>query len=462
MSVLALLLPLFAGSALVLAAIGWRHRGGTALVAGEGWVIGALLAGATTWLPGVVPAQVFAAGWPWLAGVAAAAMGLAWWLRRRGASADAAAPPGRRGLLWWLLLLLVLAHLLLAFRQAVLLPTVPWDAWTTWLGRARAWFGSEGFLPLVSADHWLQAEGAVRATLAPHYPTLLSRLVVWMASAAGAWDTGVVHLPWPALGAALAAGLYGHLRRAALAPVAAMAATFACVSLPLLSTHLSLAGYADLWVAALVLFAFLHWIHWRRGRQPGDLVLAMALAACLPLLKLEGAVWLSCLAAAAAWSLLPSRWQWILPLAAMLLAGLLMAVGMLALPLPGLGIVRLSWGEISIPALGTLELFWRPVGAQVFASLFLLPNWNLLWLAAPLLAALHWRALADRELRGAAAFLLLAGGFLFVLFFFTDASAWAENLTSINRLVLQVAPAVVAFLALLSAAERSGIPARRR
>ena len=34
---------------------------------------------------------------------------------------------------------------------------------------------------------------------------------------------------------------------------------------------------------------------------------------------------------------------------------------------------------------------------------------------------------------------LISGAF--VLFFFTDASAWAENLTSVNRVLLQIVPA---------------------
>ena len=50
-------------------------------------------------------------------------------------------------------------------------------------------------------------------------------------------------------------------------------------------------------------------------------------------------------------------------------------------------------------------------------------------------------------------FLVVLGvlGFLFVLFFFTDASAWAENYTSTNRLILHIVPALFSLLALLLA-----------
>ena len=443
MSVLALLLVLLPGSALVLACLGRPGRGGAALLLGEGWLLGA-------WLPGArVPAASFIGSLPWLGLVTVAAL-LAWWLRRVPAQGPQATAAGdARGAPWWVLLGLVLLHLALAAWQARLLPTVPWDAWTTWLGRARAWSGADAFLPLLAPGEWLLADHEARATLAPHYPTLLSRFATWIASAAGGWNSAAVHLAWPALGAAMASGLYGHLRRAGATSLLAMAGTFACLSLPLLNTHLTLAGYADPWVAAALLFALMHWLHWRRARQAGDLLLAIAFALVLPLIKLEGAVWLLCLLLAAAWSLLPWRLQWTLPLALLLLCAVLLPFGALPLPLPGLGTVRIAWGEITIPAMGSLQLYWRDVDGEVLKTLFVLPNWHLLWIAAPALLAWRWRALADPALRSAAAFLLLAIGFLFTLFFFTDASAWAENLTSVNRLILQVAPAAVAFLALL-------------
>ena len=65
----------------------------------------------------------------------------------------------------------------------------------------------------------------------------------------------------------------------------------------------------------------------------------------------------------------------------------------LVLPVPGLGLVELAWGEARIPGIGTLELYWRPVGDEVLATLFRLPNWHLLWFVWPVLLGWRWQVL---------------------------------------------------------------------
>jgi len=63
---------------------------------------------------------------------------------------------------------------------------------------------------------------------------------------------------------------------------------------------------------------------------------------------------------------------------------------------------------------------------------------------------LRWAAFArDRCARSLGALLVGCTLFLFVLFFFTDAAAWAENYTSANRLVLHIVPALFSLIAVL-------------
>ena len=55
----------------------------------------------------------------------------------------------------------------------------------------------------------------------------------------------------------------------------------------------------------------------------------------------------------------------------------------------------------------------------------------------------------SRALRALGVFLLFGGAFLFALFVLTPAGKWAESYTAVNRLSMQIVPALLAFAALL-------------
>lgn len=427
---------------------------------GVAWLLGAPILGLSLALfARVPPAAVFTAAVPWLVPIGLVAWAVAWrFTPAATAPARAQVRPWQRAV-WWSMALLLAAHWLLAAWQAWALPTLPWDAWTTWIGKARLWYGAPEFAAWLAPDAWLAGEGG-RATLAPHYPDTLPRLAVWVASANGRWDAAVVHLWWPTLWLALAALCHGGLRRLTDVPWIAMAGTWALLSLPLVDAHLALAGYADLWVAALATLAALALMRWRRESDWRMAALAGLAAAALPAIKLEGAVWMLCIFAAAGWALLPPRGRLWVPVAVAVAFGVVLALGGLSIPAPGLGMVRVRWGEIELPGILTLALHWRPVVAEVAVAMLVLPTWHLLWWAVPVVALLRWRTFAnDPALHVAAALLVLGCGFVFVLFFLTDAAAWAENFTSINRILLHVAgPAVAAITVALAAPAHARTP----
>ena len=92
----------------------------------------------------------------------------------------------------------------------------------------------------------------------------------------------------------------------------------------------------------------------------------------------------------------------------------------------------------------------RAIGGAIAASLFTLPNWHLLWYAVPVLFVIQRRRFGvDRAARLLGLMLLVDFAFLFVLFFLTTASAWAQDFTSANRLILQLVPSVIVLAALL-------------
>ena len=454
-TLLALALPTLLGVAIWVALCGRpRHAFDWSAALGAGYLGGVacwgVLLGLFRALP---PATLFSALAGWLALAVALLLGLAWWR----------APPPDNELLprtivtrseWAAIacaVLLLAVAALAVVPQATQLPTLSWDAWNAWLAKAKAWYHVERMLEVVGYEQWRDAPaGSVLTTTAHFYPEALPRIAVWLASAGGGWRESAVHLPWPLAWLALGFACFGYLGRAGCGAAHAALSAVALLSLPLVTAHAALAGYSDLWLAAVLMLAGFHFIAWFERRGWRDAVATAAFALLGVALKLEAAVWLACLLAAFVLALLPRRWRWSALLAGPMLWAAALPFGGLRLPLPGLGVVRFDWGLIEIPTRGTLTLAWRPVLDEFVQTLFLLPNWALFWYLAPVLLVLRWRALRERRaLAALGGFLALGYAFLFVLFFLTDASAWAENFTSVNRVLLQIVPVTLCWLSLL-------------
>jgi hypothetical protein len=457
MLLLAWLLAWAAGTAVYCAFDASRGPVWKMSAAGHGLVFGMLLAGAM--------ADLFArddtqhalkhAGLP-LALVAFAAAAIAVWRRRRAAIPVVVA--GAAPLEKWKIILLaagllsVLFRGYLALREILLRPTFPWDAWDAWAVKSKTWFLLGHYAPFVSATHWIAAPAGTEYTgPAWSYPAALAWLQIWFASAAGGWIEPLVNLPWIALWIGLLLAHYGQWRALGLSALRAAAFAYVLASLPLLTVHVALAGYADLWIAALFGFAALAWMRWLLQRDANQLALAVVCVLVMPWLKLEGAVWMLLSAAVAIACAMPRRARHGVMAVLAIIAAIVATVGQIKLPLFGLGWVSIGWHSIQVPVIGTLSIaFHAKALGGAFSSLFLQPSWNLLWWLVPLVVIWRWRAFrANRALRCLAALLTTCFAFLAFLFLFTDAAQWAESYTAINRLVMHLVPAVVTLLALL-------------
>jgi hypothetical protein len=453
--VLAWFLPWATGSGICLALNrGRRKPGDLAAALGMGFLLGIFLAaGLTSLLAPGNTAAAFERCAPWLAGI-----GLLAWIavlvfRDPAQSPSLVASADGLGwrLLWFLLLLAIVMRLAVIGSEVLLRPTFPWDAWSAWAVKPKAWFLLGHHVPYVPMQEWLANPGQdLRTSGIWDYPELLAWVQIWFASAAGGWNEPLINSVWAGVLAATGLASYGQWRALDIRPGMAMLLVYGLMSLPLLDAHAALAGYADLWVAAALGMSVLCWLRWLRERNPGQCLLAAFFALCLPLIKLEGAVWLLILVSVAVLDLLSRRGRWLVlaGLAAAVAIG--MASGGFKVPIFGLGWIHVAWRQITIPALGELDLYWRPVGSAMLSGLLTLPNWHLLWYLVPMVIVLRWHVLAiDRATRSLSVLLGGCALFLFVLFFFTDASAWAENYTSANRLVMHVVPAVFSLMALL-------------
>ena len=453
---LAWLLPLATGVAGYAALNPRRQAGWIAATLGYGSVFGMLLVAAATALfarADTVHALLHTA--PWLGAFAAAAGILAWW-RGRGLPRPAAREHLQTIDKWKIILVTAAAGSLawrgwIALREILLRPTFPWDAWDAWAVKSKTWFLLGHYVPFVSMRDWLLHLATAEYTgPAWSYPATLGWMQIWFASAAGGWIEPLVNLPWFVLWVGLLLAHYGQWRALGLKPMPALVFVYLLGSLPLLTTHVALAGYADLWIATLFGLAVLAWLRWLEQRDRNQLALALICALSLPLLKLEGAVWLLLFASVAGFGMLPRRGRRYIIAAVLVLLVLGMAIGKLVLPLFGLGWVNIGLHEVDVPVIGKLAIAWHGAAlAGLLRSLFAQSNWNLLWWLAPVI--LFWRRRELREnrsLRLLGSLLFASIGFLLFLFLFTDAARWAESYTAINRLIMHVVPALVTLLAL--------------
>lgn len=443
---LAWLTPLALGSAVVALACGRpRTRADWLSTVACGFVLGALLCAlAVGWLGRVEVSRIVPKLAPLLLPLAAGLAMWAWW---RPITAGGTPPSGRRHPWLWALVALLAFRAWLMADEILLRPMYPWDAWAAWLLKPKAWMLGGHLDRFVDFGAWLgDGSGFLRTAQTWSYPEALGRLAIWFASAWGEWNAGVVGVLWLALWAALVAGSYGQLRLLGLDRNRATVAVYALGSLPLLNVHVALAGYADLWIATVLAFACLFWLRWLEKREAGALAVAMLFAAMLPFIKLEGSVWLVILLATMLYERMTPR---------------LRRVALVLAPLVGLSVVAaylLRWPLVApmldrIGLTADIDVLTEHAPAVIAAAaqgLFAQYNWHLFWFAIVLTLALRHAQLArSPALRVLGLFLLLGCGFLFALFVLTPAGKWAESYTAVNRLSLQIVPAMLVFAALM-------------
>src|SRR5450432_932001 len=362
---LAWLLPLATGAGAYAALNPRRESGWGAATLGYGSVFGLLLAAAATALfARTDTAHALQHAGPWLAVLAVMVSFLGWW-RGRGLPRRAALEH-LQILDKWKITFVTAAIVSLAWRswialrEILLRPTFPWDAWDAWAVKSKTWFLLGHYVPFVSMPDWLLHQATAQYTgTAWSYPATLGWMQIWFASAAGSWIEPLVNLPWFGLWVGLLLAHYGQWRALGVKPVLALVFVYLLGSLPLLTTHVALAGYADLWLATLFGLAVLAWLRWLEQGDRNQLVLALICAASLPLLKLEGAVWLLLFASVVGFGLLPQGGRRFIIAAVLALLVLSMAIGKLVLPLFGLGWVNIGLHEIDVPVIGKLAIAWH-------------------------------------------------------------------------------------------------------
>jgi hypothetical protein len=312
-------------------------------------------------------------------------------------------------------------------------PLLGWDAWSQWGTKARVWFEFGRIVPFVAPETWLR-EGDPMAymDMHSHYPGTVPLLEVWTNVCIGRWDESLMNAPWPALAAALGCAFFAQARSAGLGAPKAMAFTFLLLSLPFLDIHVALAGTADIFMAAAYGMAAMALWQWGRTRRRSDLALAvlMALACCA--IKMEGRIW--------ALTLVPAA-----TVAVNRRVG-----GGVVIALAASAALYLLLGPTEVTVLGyVLRTRFTNVSLPLAQHLFVMDNWHLLWYVAIAVIASCRRRLLLPEMLPSTVTMLGAFGLVTVVFYFSSASQGVENESMVNRLPLQMVPALAFYLLLL-------------
>lgn len=346
---------------------------------------------------------------------------------------------------------LILSHVVLAAGEALVRPLFPWDAWASWAQKARVWFELGHMAPFVSSETWPSERLAGKLTVVGHaYPPTIPLIQVWTLLGLGRWDEVAMNLPWVLCMGSLGLALYGQLRWYGLSALGALAAVYLLVSLPLLNTHVALAGYADLWMAATVSLAGMALAQWMRDGDRRQAVLAVILMLAATQIKREGMIWAGVLLLAVLVCTLPRRLVYASGAGLALAIIGIFAAGGVQLEIPFAGLLEISTERLRIPMLGSFRIGVFDTGPAVLENLFLAGNWHLLWYAIACLLVAAWLPRL-RGLPGVAAALAITItglAMVFAAFFLTDLSKWAISATSINRILLHLAPMVIFTLAL--------------
>ncbi|TXS90740.1 hypothetical protein FV139_17315 [Parahaliea maris] len=351
-----------------------------------------------------------------------------------------------------LLAMLLLAHLVLLLPDVLLRPIYPFDATSAWVTKARVWFDQGTLVPFVDKTLWLENRGALQFTdHMPDYPVTTPLLQLWMAVFAGQWDSSLINLPWLCCLLALALMLYGQLRAADLSALAALVFVYLLVSMPLINTHVALAGYADLFMGTFFAAAFMAFCRWCAEREPGQAALALVFALACPLIKNEGLFWALSLVPGVIVATQPWRRA----------ALILLALGLLAW-----GLLQVFPTDIEIAG-HTLEALNLGFRAEVLGSILRsfagFDNWHLfIYLPALLALGLFGARQLPSQLAAPGVALLAATALLVFLFTYTGYAGGATGFTAVGRTSMALVPAWLYYCALLYRALQSSVTGAKK
>ncbi|NDY95287.1 hypothetical protein [Wenzhouxiangella limi] len=327
---------------------------------------------------------------------------------------------------------LIVLRLASILPDLLLRPVFPWDAWKTWVWKARAWFEIGEIISFANAREWLSAPANVHIVEGTNHPDTISLVMLWSALALGRWDDSLLGLPWIMCTIGTMLSIYGALRSQGLPPVLALIGPYLFVSLPMIATHTALYGYADLWMAALFAVLTVGILQQQMTGGLFGLHLIGASMIFMAFVKDTGSYWIPIIIAALLANALPNRWLFRLGLIGSGIGLSLLALGMD--PIAWLTQERFHLDPQSVTA----------VFSGIARHLLLWHDWHLLGYLLPfifLAAALV--GTQSQPIRSLLILVLMCLAGLLVAFTFSRAGQYAIIGTLFSRMFMHLVPAVI-------------------
>jgi hypothetical protein len=339
-----------------------------------------------------------------------------------------------------LCLCLVAGYLALILFNNMSRQVFPWDAFTTWMFRAKAWVTTDQAVAFATVSEWL-VNGSGFTLHAADYPISVSAVAAFAAAVSGGWSGQAASVPWFFVMTASALIMAGLCRlQAPNHPCAAPIGAALLVTAPLVHMHGLLAGYADIWVMGTSGMGLAGICLWTQRKTLSTLAMSFVLLALGCLWKSEGWLWLMLGFSVVLISSVWRRWAlW----GGAVIALVVVAFGLAQpLDLGPLGRWGMTESALSAGAFGVFET--RPYNpAPAFLEMSILQG-NFL-----LLAPLYGVALVIllmRDFRDYLGYLLMALSLMAlhgVVFGLSGYSLYAETGTALNRLLLQNVPVII-------------------
>lgn len=357
------------------------------------------------------------------------------------------------------MVLLMAASLLGSLVNNLIRPIFPWDAFTTWMYRSKAWALEDQITTMAFVPDWLAAGGeSGYAIYAHHYPTALSVLAAMASALSGGWEPAAASSLWTFAGVALAFGVYGCCRWQGLPTASCTLASFMVLSAPLLTMHMALAGYGDSWMALYSGLGLALLLVGQTADQKNALIFGMLLLLLGTQIKTEGWIWFG----VGLGFLVLNTFR--LRFGGLWLAGLLGAAaalpwltGITGLDLGQIGQWGIVDGALRAGPLGNYTLRpYNPLG-DYGNALYQDNNFGLL----PLLCTLGLLVMVLRRSTHAIAHVIMLGLIVasqLIIFGLSSFSEYAETGTAINRLIIHFLP--VFALTAVTALDKMGLSKR--